>query len=204
MIQIYGSPRSSAGRCYLLLEELGLKYENVPLDMHKREHKGEAFLKLNPNGKVPCLVDGNFVIWESIAINNYLAEKHKPELLGVTPEEKALVLQWSLWGLLELQSPLVDILVQTLFTPEDKRDHTLISKSREKVPPCLAILDKALVNKKYLVGEKLSLADFNVASVVNIVVGLQMSLEPYRQISAWFGHLKERPSFQKFTAMRAH
>lgn len=135
MIQIYGSPRTSAGRCYLLLEELGISYQEVPIDMMgKKEHKGEAFLKLNPNGKVPCLVDDGFVLWESLAINSYLTEKYNPALLGSNLQEKALVQQWSIWALGDLQAPMVDILIQLFFVPEEKRDQTLIKKVKKKFP----------------------------------------------------------------------
>ncbi len=90
MITLYGPARSSAGRCFWLLEELGLSYENKPVDMMKKEHKSDWFLKVNPNGKVPALVDGNTTLFESMAINYYLAEKYKPEFLGKTVEEKGI------------------------------------------------------------------------------------------------------------------
>lgn len=202
MIQIYGSPRSSAGRCFLLLEELGLPYQHMPLDMSKKEHKSPDFLKLNPNGKVPCLVDDGFVIWESLAINSYLAEKHRPELLGKTPQEKGLIQQWSLWALLELQAPMVDILIQMFFVPEERRDQAHIAKSREKIGPALTILDKALAHKKYLVGERLTLADINMASVVNIAPSLQIPLEGHANVLSWYGAMKDRPAFQKFVEGR--
>lgn len=205
MIKIYGSPRSSAGRCYLLLEEIGQPYETVALDMmEKREHKSPAYLKLNPNGKVPCLVDGEFVLWESLAINNYLADKYKPELLGATPEERALVQQWSIWALAELQPPFVDILIQKFFVPEAKRDAAVVAKAQEKIPPMLKTLDQALADRDYLVGDKPTLADFNAASVVNIAAGLQIGLEPFANVGRWMGRLRERASFKKFIELRGH
>lgn len=203
MIKIYGSPRSSSGRCYLMLEEIGVPYKAVPLDMmEKREHKSEAYLKLNPNGKVPCLIDEDFVIWESMAINFYLAEKYKPELLGKTPQEKGHVLQWSTWSQVELQPPMVDILIQMWFTPEDKRNMSIVSQAQDKIPPMMQILDKALAGKSYLVGEKFTLADINVSSVVNIALGLKFPLDGYENINFWMNRIKERPSFQKFLDLR--
>ncbi|MCM2280994.1 MAG: glutathione S-transferase family protein [Bdellovibrionaceae bacterium] len=203
MIRLYGSPRSSAGRCYLVLEELGLPYEVMSLDMMgKREHKSEAYLKLNPNGKVPCLSDGDFVIWESMAITWYLADKYRPALLGATPEMRGLVQQWSYWAITELQPPMVDMLIQLFFTPEDKRDHGAIAKAKDRVPPRLAILDNALRGNSYLVGETLTVADLNVASVVNIAGGLGLTLDGLPHLTAWFEKIKARPSFQVFIAKR--
>jgi glutathione S-transferase len=203
MIKIYGSPRSSAGRCYLVLEEVGQPYEVMPLDMmEKREHKSEAFLKLNPNGKVPCIQDGDFVLWESLAINQYLAEKFKPELLGAGAAERALVQQWSIWGLVELQPPMVEILIQMMFTPEPKRDMAIVAKAKEKIPHTLQVLEQALNGRQYLVGNKVTIADLNVASVVNTAMGLQIPMENYKNITKWFQGIAERPSFKKFQSLR--
>ncbi len=203
MIQIYGSPRTSAGRCYLLLEELGISYQEVPIDMMgKEEHKGEAFLKLNPNGKVPCLVDDGFVLWESLAINSYLTEKYNPALLGSNLQEKALVQQWSIWALGDLQAPMVDILIQLFFVPEEKRDQALIKKSEEKIPGLLQILDQSLKNKDFILGSKISLADINLASVINITSSLKLDVTPYPELNLWFSRMKSRPSFQKFLESR--
>lgn len=203
MIHIYGSPRSSGGRCFLMLEEIGLPYQEMPLDMMgKKEHKSENFLRLNPNGKVPVLVDGDFVIWESMAINWYLADKYKPELLGDTPEERGLVHQWTTWAIVEVQPPMVEILIQTLFTPEEKRNPQIIEQAREKIPGRLQILDQALQNKKYLVGDRFTLADLNMASIVNLAAALQAPVKDYPSLNQWFQFMKERPSFKKFSEMR--
>ena len=205
MIQIYGSPRTSAGRCYLMLEEIGQTYETLPLDMfEKKEHKSADYLKLNPNGKVPCLKDGDFVIWESLAINSYLAEKYKPELLGANAQEKGLVQQWGVWGLGELQPPMVDIIIQMMFTPEPKRDMNVVKRAQDKLPGLLAILEKALDHKTYLVGDKFTLADLNVGSMVNITKTIKMPLDSYPNISAWMKRMSERPAFKKYMEMRGH
>lgn len=198
MIKIYGSPRSSAGRVYWMLEELGVAYESVKINMREKEHKGEAYLKLNPNGKVPCLTDGDFVIWESPAINNYLADKYRPELLGKTPETRGLVQQWNFWSMLELQKPLIDIFIQKVFVPEEKRDQSVIEKAQKNCQPLLATLDSALSKSKYLVGDVFTVADLNMASVVNITTSIQMDISAYKNIRSWLNNIMERPAFQKY------
>lgn len=202
MIEIYGDPRSSAGRVFLMLEELGLPYKRIPLDMRKKEHKSPEFLVLNPNGKIPCLKDQDYVIWESIAINQYLAEKYRPEMLGATPEEKGHVAQWSVWAMTELQPPLVDLLIQMIFVPEDKRNHALIEKAKEKIPGLLHILDQALSGKDYLVANKFTVADINMASVVSILEHLHMEIAPYKEILSWMERVNSRPAFRKFSELR--
>jgi len=202
MIQIYGSPRSSAGRCFLMLEELGLSYKTMPLDMGNKEHKTENFLKLNPNGKVPCIVDDGFVLWESAAIVQYLAEKHKPEMLGASLKDKALVQQWSYWTMTESQPPLVDLLIQTVFVPEDKRDQALIARREKQLPNIFAVLENELKGKKFLVGNTYSVADVMVGSAMNLAMGLGVNMSAYPNIKAWMAEMKSRPAWQKFAEMR--
>ena len=198
MIKIYGSPKSSAGRVFWMLEELNLPYEAVKINMREKEHKSEAFLKLNPNGKVPCLTEGEFVIWESVAINNYLAEKYSPQLLGTTPETRGLVQQWSLWAMLELQKPIIDIFIQKVFVPEDRRDLALIERSEKVCPQLFKILDNALNSSRYLAGDDFTVADLNLASVVAITKPIQMDISAYKNINAWMDAISQRPSFKKY------
>lgn len=202
MIQIYGSPRSSAGRCFLMLEECGLKYQIMPIDMANKEHKTEKFLKLNPNGKVPCMVDDGFVLWESAAIVQYLAEKHKPEMLGTTLKEKALVQQWSFWTMTEAQPPLVDILIQKVFVPEDKRDANLIARREKQLPNLFSVLEHDLAGKKFVTGDTFSVADVMVGSAMNLAMGLGETFAQYPNIKAWMTEISSRPSWKRFAEIR--
>jgi len=201
MIQIYGSPKSSSGRCFWALEEVGAKYERVPLNFQTKEHKSEKYLKLNPNGKVPTLVDGDFKIFESVAINNYLAEKHMPALLGSNLQERALVQQWTAWALSELQPPMVRMLIQVFFVPADKRDASVMEKGKEEAVPLFKILDQHLANHKYMVGDEFTLADINVASVVHIYAMIQLDISECKNILRWLDLLKERPAFKRVAAL---
>lgn len=180
-----------------MLEALGLEYKVMPMDMSKREHKSPEFLTLNPNGKVPCLKDKDYVIWESIAINQYLAEKYKPEMAGTTPEEKGHVAQWSVWAMTELQPPLVDILIQTMFVPEDERNLALVEKAKEKIPARLQVLDQALAGKDFIVGKRLTVADINVSSVANLLFALHLDVAPYKNLQLWMEKMKGRLAWNK-------
>lgn len=201
MIEIYGSARSSAGRCYWMLEELQVPYQAKPLDMRAKEHKSPAYLKLNPNGKVPCLKDNDFVIWESVAINSYLADKYKSPLGGATPEERGAITQWSLWSQLELQKPLIDIFIQMVFVPAERRDAATIEKAQKICPQLFAILDEHLANKKYIVGHQFTLADLNMATVVAITEPIHMDLSAYKNIQSWLNQCKDRPAYQKYMGL---
>lgn len=183
---------TSAFRCHILAKEIGLEYEEVSVDLG---NPGADYLKLNPNGKVPCLVDGDFVLWESMAITGYLAEKYKPELLGSSVEERALIDQWSYWAILELQPDMFKVVVQ-FFTPEDKRNMDVIKKGTANMQPKHRILDDYLSGREYLVGATFTLADINVGSVavINRLIGNDLSGFP--NLEKWMNMLGQRPSFR--------
>lgn len=202
MITLYGPARSSAGRCLWCLEEAGVAYENKQVDMRTKEHKSEAFLAINPNGKVPALVDGNTTLFESMAINFYIADKYKPELLGMSAEERALSYQWSFWASSELQDPIIQVFIQKVFMPEEKRSQTVIDENMAKLPAYFQVLDNALANKTYLNGKNFSLADLNTASVVSIAPHIGLDMSPYKNVNLWLKAIGDRPAFQAYSNLR--
>lgn len=202
MITLYGPPRSSAGRCLWMLEEAGVSYELKNIDMKNKEHKSEDFLKINPNGKVPALTDGNFNLFESMAINNYIAEKYKPELLGTTIEERALTHQWSYWVSTELQDPIIQVFIQKVFMPEDKRSQEVIDENMAKLPGLFTMLDNSLNGKTYLNGKTFTLADLNTQSVVSIAPMVGFDISSYKNVDLWMKAISDRPAFQKYSKLR--
>lgn len=202
MITIYGSPRSSSGRCFWCLEEIEETYNAKPINLKEKEHRSTAYLKINPNGKTPALTDDNFVIWESIAINSYLAETYKPELLGIDNKQHGLVQQWSLWGISELQPPIIGAFIQLVFVPKERRDNEIIEKAMTKIPGLLVVLNDALEGKNYLVGDQFTLADLNVASIASLCSEIKLCLTSYKNIQAWLTNISERPAFKKYQELR--
>ncbi len=198
MLNIYGSPRSSSGRCFWCLEEIGEKYHYKPLNFKEKEHKSPEYLKINPNGKAPTLTDGDFVIWESIAINFYLAETYKPELLGTDNKQRGLVHQWSFWGIAELQPPIINSFIQLVFVPKERRDNQVIEKATAKIPGLLKVLNDALEGKNYLVGDNFTLADLNVASIAAVCSEIKFDLTAYKNIQTWLTQISERSAFKKY------
>ena len=198
MIKIYGSPKSSSGRCFWTLEEVGQSYEAKPINFKEKEHKSEDYLKINPNGKVPALEDGDYTIWESMAINMYLAEAYKPELMGKNLKERGRVYQWSIWAITDLQTPLIDIFIQLVFVPEQRRSMEIIDKAQAKLPTLLSIIDEALESSKYLAGDEFTLADLNTASTVMICEAIKYDLSEYKKLMTWKSSISERAAFQKY------
>ena len=104
MIRIYGTPMTRAIRPLWLLEELGVPYELVKTDFAGGATRTSEFLKINPNGHVPALVDGDLVLFESMAINLYLAEKYgKGTLWPGSEHDRARTVQWSFWAITECE-----------------------------------------------------------------------------------------------------
>jgi glutathione S-transferase len=200
MLTIYGSAMSSAKRSIWLMEELGLPYEVIRLNMSEKEHKGEQYLALNPNGKVPALVDGEFTIWESSAINVYLAEKHAPEMLGTGAEERGLIAQWSYWNLTELYRSIEPLAMQQWMKTPDTEE---TKNAPEQIKASLAILDKALEGKEYLVANRFTVADIAVGSSADLCGWLQIDTTPYANFTAWMARIQDRPAYKKITAPAA-
>lgn len=204
MITLYGSPRTSAGRCLWALEEAGVPYTLKEVDMKNKEHKSAEFLKINPNGKVPALVDGDVTLFESMAINYYIADKYKKELLGETTTERALALQWSFWASSELQSPIIEVFIQKVFMPDDKRDNAVIENNLKKIPELLNVLNNSLNGKKYVTGNHFTIGDINAASVVSICSMIGVELSAYPNIKGWLGAISDRPAYQAYQSIRAN
>ncbi len=203
MITLYGSARSSAGRCLWCLEETGVPYENKNVDMRTKEHQSADYLKINPNGKVPAMVDGETRLFESMAINFYLADKYKPELLGSTPEERALSYQWSFWASSELQDPIIQVFIQKMFMPEEKRSQTVIDENLAKLPALFTTLNNALASKNYLNGKTFTLADLNTMSVVSIAPHLGFDISNFKNVDSWMKAISDRPAYQNYSKLRA-
>ncbi len=203
-MKIYGHPGTSAGRCYWLLEELGIKYEVGEVNMRNGDHKKPWFLDINPNGKIPALEDGDVKLGESMAINQYITEKHCPDFAGSTLEQRALIAQWNYWSITEYQKPIIDLLIQQAFVPEPKRDINLMEKSRTKINDYNRTLDNALSGRTYLAGPEFSLADLNVAFVANICSAIGVSLSDYSNTQGWLSRISERESSKTLAKISKH
>lgn len=195
MIKIYGPKMGTALRNHWMLVEIGQEYEHVQMDMRAKDHKKPEFLELNPTGQVPVMVDGEVVLFESMAINEYLGLKFKPELLGATIVDKANALKWSIWSYLNVQKHFGVIAYQTMWAPE--KDQSAIDKASAEVVPYLMILEKQLEGKTFLLGEQFSVADINAGVTVGYSAMSGFDLSPYANISKWFGTLTSRPAFIK-------
>src|SRR5262249_19886234 len=151
-LTIYGSPMSRAFRVLWMARELGLQYENIPLDPRAGDTRKPDYLKINPNGHVPAIVDGDYVLWESLAINLYLAKKHGGPLAPANLAEEGKALAWSMWALTELEDNIVTLVQSVLMPPERKPDAARVEGAKQKLNAPLRVLDATLGENQYLLG----------------------------------------------------
>jgi glutathione S-transferase len=198
MIHFYGSPASSAGRTHVMLEECGVTYEYHRVDLRDPAAKAE-YVKTNPSGKVPFLIDGDVRIPESIAINFYLAEAYAPQLWASDAAERARLYAWSLWAISTLQTEAMRVLHHLAVAPADQRSTYEVDTGKQNVQRGVDHLEAALPASGFLVGDRYTVADLNVASVVNLAAALNAAkLGP--KTTAWMATSKARPAWQKAAA----
>ena len=200
-MQLYGFPLSGNSRKALMtLEETGLVYEFVNVDLMSGAQREPAYLALNPNGRVPALVDGDLTLWESSAIMLYVAEKaSQAELIPADAPATARMHQWLIWQPVTFNPPLQTLNAQ-LRGPRESRDETVVAAAHQTIAANLDILSGGLGEKAWLAGT-FSLADIVMTPHLHALVGLEFALPA--NLEAYLARLRDRPSWQKTLARAA-
>lgn len=197
MIKLYGVPASRASRSLWMLRELGLEFEHVPTPLGTGATRTAEFLKVNPNGHIPVLIDDTTVLWESMAINLYLARKYGAGTLWPnTLADEGRTFQWSFWVMTEVEGPLLTVLMHRRGLPAEQRDAALAGANEAKLAKPFGVLEGALRGRAYLLGAAFSAVDLNVASVVSWAPRSAVDLTPWPQLTAWLRRCTERPANQ--------
>ncbi|HUY26893.1 MAG TPA: glutathione S-transferase family protein [Candidatus Binataceae bacterium] len=201
MTKLYGTSKSRSARSLWALEELGVKYEHVP--MPTTEAKSSDHLKRNPHGHVPVLEDDGVFVWESMAINLYLAEKHgKNSLWPADVASHAEIYKWSFWAMTEVEPKLMEILMHRVLNPPEKRDEKAAQAAVEALKAPLKALDQSLQGKDYLLGKTFTVADLNVASVMSWAAMMRLDLSATPAVQAWLQKCLGREANQKVRALK--
>jgi glutathione S-transferase len=185
-----------------MVKELGLDFHHVPIppDSWAKLLSAE-YLAINPNGKVPAIKDGDFILWESLAINLYLARRHpSSDLAPGTLEQEALAWQWTIWAASELDLPMITLALHRLLLPEGKRDEELARESWNTLRVPFGVLDEALVRGPYLLGATFTVADLNVASVMYRC--LYLDLGRWSHLTKWLRACFSRDAARAALQMR--
>ncbi|MFQ4145631.1 glutathione S-transferase family protein [Chlorogloeopsis sp. ULAP02] len=185
MLKLYGGARSRASIVQWYIEELGIPYEFIMLDMQAGEHRKPEYLAINPMGKVPAIVDGNLQIWESGAILLYLDEKYGKVKHSL--EERAKIAQWVLFG---------NSTLSTGIFMEATRE--------QELPRLMTPLNEILQRQQFLLGNTFTVADVAVGSVLAYITTLlKLNLSIYPALFTYCKRLSERPAFQKSIGSRS-
>jgi glutathione S-transferase len=194
-LKIYGVARSRAFRTLWMAKELGLDYEHIKIDFATGDTRRPEHLALNPNGHVPVIDDDGLILWESMAINLYLAKKYGRD--GFYPArlvDEARAWQWSFWGMTEVERPVLTALFNRAILPEDKRDPAAADAAEKTLAAPLKVLDGALAQSANLLGDRFTVADLNVASVLSWARPAQIDMSPFPKVGEWLKNCAERPA----------
>lgn len=186
--------------------ELGLEFDNVPLDYAGPEIKSEEYLALNPNGLIPTIKDGDFTLWEAMAINLYLAKKSGTTLYPKTLEGEARAWQWSLWSVTRVEVPLLTLMVANqdhgldsemgqyflkhvpAWTPEE------LARCRSVLQGPFQVLNGETAKRPFLLGDTFTIADLNVSVILARNSGAQLDLTSLPHLADWLERCWSRPA----------
>lgn len=200
MLTIYGSANSRALRVIWMAAELGLKYEHKDWLPRSPETKTADYLEVNPNARVPSIDDDGFILSESMAINMYLAKKHKSALYPADPKLEALCWQWSLWETDRLDRQIVDYVRNSVASPPAERKPAVAEAAWLQVAPAFDVLETALTKSPWLAGPAFSVADLNVAGALYRALSIDVS--KWSNFNAWLQRCWERPAAKHARALR--
>jgi len=202
MPTLYGHPFSRAHRVMWMLQELGLAFDHVPTDFLKGGTRDPAFLAINPNGRVPAYEDEDGRFCESLSINLYLAKKHGGPLAPHGLIEDALATQWSLWVAAEIEKPLLFTCANLQLFAEDLRRPDELAIGYKRLDRPWTVLEAHLADRAFLLGDRFTVADLNVASVMALGVSCGVPMQAYPRMKAWLTTCLERPAAADWKPIR--
>jgi glutathione S-transferase len=184
-------------------EELGLSYRRIDAGMAFGRNTEPEYLAMNPNGRVPTLVDGDFVLWESNSIMRYfaLAYGQGSPIYPATSTARAGVDRWLDWTLSTLQPVDRPVFWALVRTPPDKRDMVVVQKDVDAEAVVWRIPDAQLATRRFIEGDEFTLADIALGAFARRWFGVEGVSKPgFPHLERWFAELSDRPGFRKFIA----
>ena len=201
-LRIYGVARTRAFRALWIAQELGVAYEHLPVEIGDAGARTPEFLSLNPNGRLPVIVDGDFVLSESLAITLYLAKKYSAgRLYPDSLEAEARAWQWSFWAIAEVDRGVNIWSLHAMRLPPGERDAKLRGEALKVIAAPFKVLDEELAKNPYLLGAEFTVADLNVAAVISRAADMDLSAWP--SLKAWLMRCLGRRAARAALALKA-
>jgi glutathione S-transferase len=161
-----------------------------------------AYRAMNPNGTIPTLDDGGFVIWESVAIVQYLARRYAPALLGGSDDAFARAIQWMAWTNHALEPTMHTLVMHRERLPKEKRSEEAVEGARQDALKKLAILDAYLARADYLAGDAFSIGDIPAGIAIRRFLHFGLAHPRFPAVERWMARLGAREGFLKHVAPR--
>lgn len=198
-MKLYFVPKTRSTRARWVLEELGLPYELVRIDPKKGDNRHPEYLKLNPLGHVPTLVDGDFTLYESAAICMQLADQHLEKNLApaLGSPERGHYYQWIFYAMTEIEPQLVAAMLHKVFLPEAKQDKKAAEEAVERFAKAAQVLDEHLLNRSFLLGSQFTAADVVVCSVLSWGRWLGVMDDLYPNLHHYIDRCMARPAAKR-------
>jgi glutathione S-transferase len=193
-MQLYEFAPTRSIRVRWMLQELGVDFEAITVNLAAGEHRRPDFLKINPAGKLPVLVDDDLVLTESVAIVLYLAEKYPNKgFLPTDIRQRSQVYRWLLFTATEMEQPLWRIARHTKLYPEHLRLPAEVSVARQDFADMVVVLEAHMQGHQFMVGNTVTVADFVCAYTLDWanLVGL---LDDCPQLLLYMERMYARPN----------
>ncbi|MBB2754659.1 UNVERIFIED_ORG: glutathione S-transferase [Rhizobium aethiopicum] len=214
MLTIYGVYRSRASRVYWMAEELGLEFRSVPVLQARRlaeplsedaplNTHSPDFAAVNPMAQIPSIKDGELVMHESLAINLYLARKHGGPLAGQTVEEDGLLTMWTVWAASQVEPHSVRIVLTYDNGLENSEEgKQTIAAACQALRRPLAALEAQLAGRQWIVGDRFTVADLNIAEVLRYAQSEEALFDAHPNVKAWIGRCQSRAAYKRMQETR--
>ncbi len=203
-ITIWGRANSvNVQKVLWCLHELDLDYDRIDAGMAFGRNTESDYLAMNPNGRVPTLVEGDFVLWESNSVMRYLAMAHRPEtpIYPQAPQRRAGIDRWLDWTLSTVQPVDRPVFWALVRTPPAQRDMVAIQRDVDAEAVVWEIADRRLATHRYFEGDQFTLADIAVGAFARRWLGVEGVNKPKLQhLDRWYALIADRPGFKKFIA----
>lgn len=196
----YFPPSPNTRKVHAVAIHLELPLELRLVDLQKGEQRTPEFVQLNPTGRTPVLQDGEFILWESNAIMQYLASQRSNSLWPEVPQIRADIMRWQSWQLAHWYQVCQPLQYENFVKPLlqlGEPDLQVVQSTTARFHTEAIILNQHLAEREFLVNDTLTLADFSIASDLTYAVPGRFPLEDYPHIRTWYSRIEQLPAWQQ-------
>jgi glutathione S-transferase len=204
-MKLHTVPGSPNGRkVEAVIYHLGLDVEIQHYNLFNGELQTAPYAAINPNCKVPALVDGSFTLWESTAIMQYLADKTGDEkLFPRDPRTRADITRWQVWEVAHFNKAFGTLAFEVFAKAKHnfgQRDEYLVRQAQENLARFAPVLDAHLAGREYLVGKTITIADYSMIPFESYRTLLPFDWSPFKNVNAYFDRVRVVPAWVRATA----